>query len=164
MNALRTVRLALAALVCLVFAGSTAAEAQKAVTLLLTDLWTTATPPGADTVSGYMTITNSGQEADRLISATSPLASTVMLHQMQLQNGVAAMRMVDAIEIPAGGTVKLEPTGFHIMFVGVTKSLKEGDEMPVTLTFARVGKIETYLHVLAVGSRGPQSPNGGRSL
>ena len=86
-----------------------------------------------------MTITNGGQDTDRLVTATSPLASTVMLHQMQLQNGVAAMRMVDAIEIPAGGTVTLAPGGFHIMFIGVTKPLKEGDEMPVTLTFAHVG-------------------------
>jgi copper(I)-binding protein len=124
--------------------------------LSLTDLWTRATPPKAPTAAGYLTITNTGKEADRLISAISPAAEKGELHIMQVKDGVMTMHPVDGgIAIPAGGSVTLAPGGFHLMFTTMKDTLKEGDKLPVTLTFAKAGGVETFLHVLAVGAKGP---------
>jgi copper(I)-binding protein len=80
---------------------------------------------------------------------------------MELRDGVAAMRPVEAIDIPPGARVTLAPTGMHIMFIGLTQPLRAGDDLPVTLNFARVGTIETYLHILPIGTR---SPHGGPGI
>jgi copper(I)-binding protein len=124
--------------------------------LTITDLWTRATPPGAPTAAGYMTIANAGEEADTLRSAASPVADHGELHVMAMKDGVMTMRPVDGgVAIPAGGTVKLAPDGFHIMFVTLNAPLKEGGKLPVTLTFAKAGSVTTFLHILAIGASGP---------
>jgi copper(I)-binding protein len=124
--------------------------------LTITDLWTRATPPGAPTAAGYLTITNKGSEADTLVSATSPDAQHGELHHMAMKDGVMTMNAVDGgIPIPAGGSVKLAPDGFHIMFVTLSAPLKEGGKLPVTLTFAKAGSVTTFLHILAIGASGP---------
>ncbi len=124
--------------------------------LTLTDLWTRATPAGAPTAAGYLTITNNGAEADKLIAASSPAAATGTLHVMTVKDGVMSMRPAEAsIEIPAGGTVTLAPGGFHIMFVTLKEPLKEGAKLPVTLTFEKAGTIETFMHIKAIGADRP---------
>ena len=123
--------------------------------LELTDLWTRATPPGAPTAAGYLTITNKGSEADTLIAASSPEAANAGLHTMEMKDGVMTMRPVDGgIEIPAGGSVTLAPDGFHIMFVTLKEPLKEGGKLPVTLTFEKAGTVDTFLHIMAIGATG----------
>jgi copper(I)-binding protein len=117
------------------------------------DLWTRATPPGAPTAGGYLTVTNNGSEADRLISATTPLAEKTELHMMETKDGVMTMHPVEGgIEVPAGGSVTLAPGGLHLMFIGIMQPLAEGGQMPVTLTFEKAGSIDTYLHVIAIGA------------
>jgi copper(I)-binding protein len=152
--------LVLAGAMATALAAATTLAQAPAVSLLLTDLWTTATPPGAATAGGYLTIANSGPEGDRLVAASSSLAATVILHQMELRDGIASMRPLDAIDIPAGTRVVLGPAGLHLMFTGLRQPLRAGDDLPVTLTFARVGPIETYLHVLPIGTRSPNSGPG----
>ncbi len=127
-------------------------------TLTVTGPWTTATPPGAPTTGGYVTIANTGKEPDRLIAVSSPLAAIGMLHEMAMRNGIASMRMVRAIDIPAGKTVTLAPTGLHVMFEALKQPLKVGDTLPVTLTFEKAGRIDLVLPVLAIGARGPAAP------
>jgi copper(I)-binding protein len=150
----------LAAACLAVFLTGTAAFGQSVTvgSLTLTDLWTRATPPGAPTAGGYLTITNTGTEADRLLSVATPAAAAGELHQMQMTNGIMEMRpVVGGIEIPAGGTVTLAPSGFHMMFVTLKEPLKNGGELPVTLIFEHAGTINTTLHIYPVGSKGPES-------
>jgi copper(I)-binding protein len=129
--------------------------------LSITDLWTRATPPQAPTAAGYLTIANSGSEPDRLIAASSPLAGKTELHQMELKDGVMTMRPVEGgVEIPAGGSVSLAPDGFHIMFMELKDSFKEGGKLPVTLTFEKAGSVDTFLHILAIGAKGPSADQG----
>jgi copper(I)-binding protein len=146
----------------LVLAAGAALAQSSAPRLLITDLWTRATPPGAPTAGGYLAITNTGSEADRLIAVSSPAAEEGQLHSMEMANGVAVMRpLADGIVVPPGKTVTLAPDGLHAMFIGLKQPLKEGDKLPVVLTFEKVGQIETYLHVLAIGARGPgDGPDG----
>jgi copper(I)-binding protein len=131
------------------------AEAAKVGNLTITGLWTTATPPGAPTATGYLTVANTGNTADRLVEVSSPVAATAMLHQMDITNGIASMRMVSGIDIPAGKTVSLDPTGFHVMFETLSQPLRTGQTLPVTLTFEKAGKVDAVLDILPIGSRGP---------
>ncbi len=124
--------------------------------LTLTDLWTRATPPGAVTGAGYFTITNTTAEPDRLVSVWSPAAANAEIHEMRMEGDRMLMRPVaGGVEVPAGATVELTPGGYHVMFVGVVVGFEEGGEVPVTLTFEKAGAIDTFLHILPLGSRGP---------
>lgn len=100
---------------------------------------------GASAMSGaaFMHITNSGAEADRLIAASSDVARKVELHTHEVDsNGVAMMRQVeDGFEVPAGAMRALERGGDHVMFMGLTRSLADGDVVSVTLTFEKAGDI-----------------------
>lgn len=155
-----SLRLQLAAFAVALVAAAPAAPAfAHSVTvgaLSLTDLWTRATPPGAPSAVGYLTITNTGKEPDRLLSATSGAAAKGELHIMAVKDGIMTMGPVaDGIVIPAGGSVTLAPSGLHIMFITLKDGLKEGGRMPVTLTFEKAGKVDTFLHVLAISAKGP---------
>jgi copper(I)-binding protein len=150
------VRIAAAAAVVAAVGLASGAALAHSVTvgaLTIADLWTAAPPPGAPTVAGYLTISNGGGEPDRLIGAASPNAELAGLHKMEMKDGIMTMSPMEAIEIPAGGSVTLAPGGLHIMFATLKgPPLKEGDSMPVTLTFAKAGSIDTFLHVMAVGA------------
>jgi copper(I)-binding protein len=81
---------------------------------------------------------------------------------MSMDNGVMKMRaLANGIEIPAGGTVTLAPGGFHLMFITLKEPLKEGRKMPITLTFEKAGKVDTFLHVMAIGAKGPDADDAG---
>ncbi len=106
-----------------------------------------ATPPGAIAGAGYMAITNAGDVDDRLVSITSAFPKT-MVHKTQVVDGVSGMRhQTDGIVIPAGETVTFEPGGLHVMFMGLEKPMKEGEENAATLTFEKSGPVEVLFKV-----------------
>lgn len=142
-------------------AGTASAHSVKAGSLEITDLWTRATPPNAPTAGGYLTITNKGTEPDRLIAVSSPQAAGE-LHEMSVKDGVMTMRPVEGgIEIPAGQSVTLAPSGFHIMFISPKEPFVEGGKVAVELTFEKAGKVETFLHVLSIGAQDPGGEKAG---
>lgn len=85
----------------------------------------------------YLTLTNQGSEADRLIQVESPVAASAGLHQTTMDSaGVMRMRPLDGgLQIPAGEQVLLEPASYHIMLVDLKQNLNLGDLFPVVLTF-----------------------------
>ncbi len=88
----------------------------------------------------YMTIRNPGSQPDRLVKATTDAAKAVELHTVSQDNsGVMAMHPVDGIDVPANGEATLQPGGFHIMLIGLTRDLNVGEQVTVTLTFAQAG-------------------------
>lgn len=91
---------------------------------------------------GYVAISNDGPAADRLIGARASFAEETSIHESKTDAaGVTSMSPVDAIEIPAGETAVLERGGYHIMFMGLSQPLKEGDMVPVTLIFEKAGEV-----------------------
>ncbi|MFP9136280.1 copper chaperone PCu(A)C [Devosia sp. XGJD_8] len=118
--------------------------------------FTRATLPGAPVGGGFLTIENTGTEADRLISATSTVAGDTQIHEMAMDGDVMKMRqLVDGLEIPAGETVVLAPGGFHIMFMGLKQAFVEGETVAVTLTFEKAGSVEVLLPVEATAADAP---------
>ncbi|WP_274426994.1 copper chaperone PCu(A)C [Chelativorans sp. YIM 93263] len=117
--------------------------------LHISDPWARAMLPGQPTGGAYMTIRNDGEEADRLISVSSPAAGKVEIHTMTMQDDVMIMRpLEDGLEIPAGESVALEPGGFHLMFMQVEEPFAEGETVPVTLEFEKAGAVSLDLPVL----------------
>ena len=118
--------------------------------------WTRAAGQGA-TAAGFMAISNRGAAADRLLSASSPAARAMELHSMVRDGEVMRMRPVDGVEIRAGQTVTLRPGGFHLMLIGLSQPLRQGETVPVTLRFERAGDVQVALSVQAAGAREPAS-------
>lgn len=109
-----------------------------AADLVVADAFSRATPGGGPGVA-YLTI-RGGDAADRLVSVSSPRAAKVGLHTMLMQGDVMRMREVDAIEVPAGGTVTLAPNApLHLMLEGLTAPLKAGERVPLVLHFEKAG-------------------------
>jgi copper(I)-binding protein len=91
--------------------------------------------------AAYVTVHNQGTTPDALVRATSDAAHTVELHEVVNDSGVMRMRPIEKLPIPPGATVRLEPGGYHVMLLGLTRDLKPGDTVTVDLTFERAGTI-----------------------
>ena len=116
--------------------------------------WARATPKGASVGGGYMKITNSGTAPDRLVGGSTDIAGRFEVHEMKMEGGVMKMRPVaNGIEIKPGQTVTLDPSGYHVMFVGLKDQLKQGDRFKATLQFAQAGKIEVDFAIEGIGAK-----------
>src|SRR5579863_1631412 len=103
----------------LALSGAALAETYSVGSIEIGSPWARATPKGAPVAGAYMTITNKGTEADRLIGVSSPVASKAEVHQMSMDNGVMSMRPVPGgLEIKPGQTITLNPDSFHLMLMG----------------------------------------------
>ncbi|KPH08264.1 DUF1775 domain-containing protein [Rhizobium acidisoli] len=131
-------------------AAAPAGETVKAGDLEVSGGFAKAMLPGQPVGGGFFTVKNNGQTDDRLLSVTSPAAGEVQLHEMVTKDNVMRMRQLkDGIAIAAGQTLKLEPGNLHLMFQKVKTPFKQGDTVPVTLTFEKAGKVELVLQVLS---------------
>jgi len=115
------------------------------------DAYTRATVPGQQVAGGFMKIENKGV-ADQLVSASSPVAGEVQLHEMAMDGNVMKMRQVKDISIPAGSAVELKPGGLHLMFMNIKAPLTAGETVPVKLKFAKAGEVEIKIPVNAMGA------------
>ncbi|MFM6986743.1 MAG: copper chaperone PCu(A)C [Hydrogenophaga sp.] len=127
----------------------------KAGELRIDHPYATPTRPGLSTGAVYFrSIRNTGAEADRLMSASTPVAGRVEVHRMRIlagaQGEVMQMRAVSSLEIPAGATVAMKhgmPDGYHLMLIGLKAPLKDGDRFPITLNFEKAGTHEVKVWV-----------------
>jgi len=117
--------------------------------LTLDHPWIAEPPPGGPVAAGYLTITNDGEHADRLVSIHAEFAEKSEVHEMVMDDaGVMQMRPLESgLEIPMGDAVVLEPGGFHLMFMHVAERPVEGDMVPVTLVFEHAGEIVVEFEV-----------------
>jgi periplasmic copper chaperone A len=151
------------ALLIYLFAAPALAQEVKVGDLVITQAWSRATPGGAKTGSGYLTIENKGSTPDRLINGSADVAGKVEVHEMTMNNGVMKMRPLDqGLTIEPGKTVKLAPGGYHLMLLDLKNPLKRGDKVPVTLEFEKAGKVKLSFDVQGVGAEGPTTaPSSG---
>ena len=87
----------------------------------------------------YVTIENKGGTADRLTGAFTDHAAMAMVHQNEVVNGVARMRMAGEINIPANDRIEMVPGGTHIMLEGLRAPLRTGDRFDLVLKFKESG-------------------------
>jgi periplasmic copper chaperone A len=121
---------------------------------VVSDAWARATPPGVDVGAAYLTITG-GSASDRLVAASTERATMVHLHAAEESNGIATMRPVDAVPVPAGKRVVLAPKGTHIMLMGLKRPLVAGETFPLALRFEGSGEQVVQVKVRAAGDAEP---------
>jgi len=138
-------------------AGCLAAQAVWAADISVSDAWARATMPGQKVSGAYMQI-QSDTDA-RLVGVFSPAVPRVEIHEMKMDGDVMRMREVQAIELPKGKTVSLEPGGFHIMLMNLPKPIAVGEVIPLILTVESGGKRQT-VEVKAAA----RSPMGGGAM
>ena len=120
--------MAWAAFIALLAAASASASAQTRVD----DAWVRTSVPGQPSSGAFMRLT--ADTDSKLLSVSSPAATDVQIHEMNMTNDVMRMGPVDSVALPAGKTVSLDPDGYHVMLMGLVGQIKEGDQVPLTLT------------------------------
>ncbi|HKS11525.1 MAG TPA: copper chaperone PCu(A)C [Pseudomonas sp.] len=98
----------------------------------VSDAWVRASVPHQQATGAFMTLTAS--DDSKLLSVASPVAKTVQVHEMTMNGDVMGMREVTSVALPAGKAVSLDPSGLHVMLMGLVDQVKEGQQVPLTLT------------------------------
>lgn len=111
--------------------------------------WVRATVPAQKATGAFMHLKS---DADaRLVSAASPVAGVVEIHEMVMDKDVMKMGPVPALDLPAGQDVELKPGGYHVMLMDLRQQVKVGDEVPLTLTIENKDGSRETLEVKAAG-------------
>lgn len=103
--------------------------------LVIEEAQVRAVPPGSQTSAAFMTLRNPGEREVVLVEASSPAAQAVELHNHENVDGVMQMRKVAQIVVPPGGRAELAPGGLHMMLIGLTAPLTEGEPVEIELGF-----------------------------
>jgi periplasmic copper chaperone A len=97
----------------------------------ITDAWFRALPGGLP-AGGYFTATNTTQGDIAITGARTDACGMIMMH---LSKG-GGMEMVDKVTVPAGGVIKFQPGGYHLMCMNPTPQMKPGGKAPVVLSLS----------------------------
>ena len=114
------------------------ASAWAQTTVKVEDAWVRGTVASQKATGAFMRLTSAADA--RLVSATSPVAEVVEIHEMAMENDIMKMRQIPGLALPAGKATELKPGGFHIMLMGLKGQVKGGDTVPLTLTFEGADK------------------------
>ena len=133
-----------------IIAGLFAAEAHefKVGALDIGHPWSRPTPKDANIAGGYLTITNKGKVADRLIGGASPAASQIEVHEMANVDGMTKTRpLANGLEIKPGKTIELKPGAYRILLLGLKEPLQLGQKVKGTLVFEKAGPVEIVYNI-----------------
>jgi copper(I)-binding protein len=111
--------------------------------------WATPSASGQKVAAAYISLHNMGKTPEILTGASSSAAADVQIHRSELVNGVARMRRVERLAVPAHGDLKLAPRGNHLMLLGLKRPLVAGDEITVRLKFASGAILDVAVPVVA---------------
>ncbi len=103
----------------------------------------------------YLTLSNHGERSDRLVALITSIAREAAIHETVQKNGMLSMEERGPLEIRPGESIVLEPSGLHVMLMGLKRKIEEGRSFPLTLTFERAGSIVVDVVVRGVGASGP---------
>jgi periplasmic copper chaperone A len=122
MNILKTV---------LVLSGLALATQSALAQTTVKDPWVRGTVAQQKSTGAFMQVTST--QGGKLISAKSPVAGVVEIHEMVMEGDLMKMRAIPGLELPAGKPVELKPGSYHVMLMELKQQLKEGETVPVTL-------------------------------
>jgi copper(I)-binding protein len=132
-------------LLALALAGLVSLPALAQVSV--SDPWVRATVPQQKVAGAFMQLKSA--KPVTLVGVKTPVAGRVELHQMAMEGQTMRMRAVESIELPAGQTVNLASGGYHVMLFELRRQLKEGEQVPLTLTVADAAGKRTEVAVSA---------------
>ncbi|AXS79611.1 copper chaperone PCu(A)C [Dechloromonas sp. HYN0024] len=99
------------------------------------DAYVRLAPPNAPATGAFMVIRNNGDKDAKVLRADNPASKITELHTHLNEGGVMKMRPVASIEVKAKGEAVLKPGGLHVMMIDLKAAMKEGDVVPITLSF-----------------------------
>lgn len=114
---------------------SAGALAGAADNVSVQDPYVRLAPPNAPATGAFMVIKNNGDKDIKVLKADNPVSKVTELHTHLNEGGVMKMRPVPGIDIKAKGEAVLKPGGLHVMMIDLKASMKEGDVVPITLSF-----------------------------
>lgn len=133
----------------------TAACAREEEQLSVTDAWVRLSPVASNPSAGYFTVKGGPQDV-QLIGVSSSVAIRAEMHEtMTGMQGMASMKPIQSVPIPAGGEVKFEPGGRHVMFWNVNPGVKPPRRMPLVFSFSDGTRLEVAAQTVAAGSEAP---------
>ena len=110
--------------------------------------WSRPTPKDASIAGGYLTITNKGKTADRLIGGDSPAAGQIEVHEVVEVDGMTKTRaLANGIEIKPGKTVELKPGSYRLLLLGLKEPFQLGQKVKGRLVFEKAGPVEIVYNV-----------------
>ena len=115
--------------------------------ITVSEAWARPSPMMNRAGAAYMVLQNNGAAEDKLLSVESDVAKTIELHETKEMNGMMQMSPVPNIPVPANGKTELKPGGLHVMLIGLTRELKAGDKVQLTLNFEKAGKVPVTAEV-----------------
>lgn len=146
--------------------AGTAFQPVKAGDLTISDAWVRAST-GTNVTAAYMTIKSAGA-ADTLVSASSPIAGMVQLHEVVTEGSTSKMQeKPGGFPVPANGTAELKPGGWHIMLMDLKQQPKAGETVELTLKFEKAGEVKIVAPVQAASGSTPDmshDSHGGSSM
>jgi copper(I)-binding protein len=117
--------------------------------------WARPTVGTARPGAAYVTLRNTGDQLEKLVDISTPVAAHSEVHEMTLEGGVMKMGPAGPLEIPPGEEVRLEPGGKHIMLMQLQQPLQEGESVPITFTFREAGEITVNAPIASLTARTP---------
>jgi copper(I)-binding protein len=127
--------------ICFISSGAVTAAG-----IMVKEGWSLPLPPTSPNGAVYLTIHNHG-EMDKLISATSPRAEKVEFHTIVHENDLMKMHRLESIEVPMHGQVEFTPGVLHVMLMGLTEPLVDGQHFPLLLMFEKFGEVEVMVNI-----------------
>ena len=125
----------------------------------VTDAWARATVQGQKATGAFMKIT--AKDNAKLVSASSPAAGVVEIHEMKMEKDVMKMAALpNGLDLPAGKAVELKPGGYHVMLMDLKAPLAKDTSVPLTLTLQDAKGVKSNVELkLLVGAQPPAMPS-----
>lgn len=112
------------------------------------DPWVRPTVAQQKVTGAFMQLTAS--QDMKLISVSTPIASSAEIHMMEMDKDVMRMRELNDLDLPNGKTIELKPGSYHIMLMGLKRAIKEGEVVNLTLHLEGKDKKQQTLEVKAI--------------
>ena len=145
------------ALASVLWTGSAAVLAQSAQ-VKVDGAWIRFAVPGQGGTGAFMNLT--AKQTTRLVGVSTPVAGIAEVHEMRMDGDIMKMRPAPVLELPAGKTIQLKPSGYHVMLMDLKAPLAKGASMPMTLLFRDSKGVESKLEItLPIASKAPAAPS-----
>ena len=136
-------------LAALALGAAVSAQAQVHVD----DPWVRTTVPEQKSTGAFLSLTDA--KGGKLVAASSPVASSVEIHEMKMEGDIMRMRAVPSVALPAGERVEFKSGGYHMMLLGLKQPVKAGDTVPLTLVVEDAAGKREKVDVRAVARSAP---------
>ena len=136
-------------LAALALCAAVSAQAQVRVD----DPWVRTTVPEQKSTGAFMAVTSA--QGGKLVSASSPVATSVEVHEMKMEGDIMRMRAVASVALPAGQRVEFKSGSYHVMLLGLKRQVKAGEVVPLTLVVEDAAGRKENVDVRAVARATP---------